>query len=124
MSYCRMNGEDSDIYLYNDITNGRICMSCPMIGDGEGHVLMPNAKDAIAHCKKHRELGHKVPAYAFTRLREEAKEEAIKQKKWMKEFFAMVKKNDKKKKDRMRREKPKIDKIMKQLEKSSTNKQG
>lgn len=85
MSYCRWS--DGDCYVYSDIHDrkGEIrCCSCslPFAFVPKGGIYetpYPNfiAKgplEMINHLKEHEAVGHRVPRYAFTGLRKEAKD--------------------------------------------------
>lgn len=75
MSYCRNDGENSNVFLYQDNSLDRICMGCLLLGDAGPSVLLHTAEQAIDHLKLHREAGHKVPEGAFVTLRKERKTE-------------------------------------------------
>ena len=123
MSYCRHDGITSDVYLYYDDRVGRLCMGCMLLDDCGASVLCHDAQQAINHLKLHREVGHKVPSRAFTRLREEAKIEKIERDRVLKELKSWSKKVHVKHKTRMKKSKPMWDKLMKKIENSPINKQ-
>lgn len=74
MIYCRFAPDHSDVYVYAD-TRGYIrCCMCAIEVDWNTTITdePTMAREMIAHLDKHRAVGHKVPEYAFDRLREEA----------------------------------------------------
>jgi len=72
MSYCRF-GEDSDIYLYPHVYGDYICCACRLRGTFGSTVLITLA-EVLEHLQAHRDVGHKVPEYAFERIRTEIEE--------------------------------------------------
>lgn len=85
MSYCRWS--DGDVYVYKDVNDrkGEIrCCSCPLpfVAVRNGGIfetpwpsfIARGPKEMIDHLREHVTVGHQVPAFAFTRLAEAAKE--------------------------------------------------
>ncbi len=84
MSYCRKNGDDSDIYL---VATGEwigtthrafwSCIGCDLAAPtffGYCEVRfteMDTLQEVLAHLNAHREEGHKVPERALERVRKE-----------------------------------------------------
>ena len=66
MSYAR-KVNDSDVYVYNDITHGFTCMSCNIAQMYE-NLRFPNRKDLLLHMVMHVVAGDRVPEYVFARL--------------------------------------------------------
>lgn len=70
MSYCRNNGEDSDVYIIgNDAALE--CCGCSLY---KYSFQSRKYSVILAHLEKHRKAGEKVPARAFTRLKKERDE--------------------------------------------------
>ena len=91
MSYCRKNGEDSDVYVILTregdglLRFGWECLGCQLAPVEEsiipgvkipGCTFLLTRQDMIAHLEEHRASGDKVPERAFERLRREIAEEA------------------------------------------------
>ena len=73
MSYCRLNGKDSDVYMYLSDA-GYECCWCSM---DPGMIVLVGKKpeDAIAHLRRHVEMfGDRVPDRAFEELQKEIEE--------------------------------------------------
>lgn len=102
MSYCRNDGERSNVYLYQDDSLDRICMGCLLLGDAGPSVLLHSAEQAIDHLNLHREAGHKVPEGAFVTLRKERKVERDAIRKMHKKLLAAGRKYKKKQNKRMK----------------------
>ena len=74
MSYCRNNGEDSDVYVVAtkmaemDVP-GWWCCGCKMEKSNQNFFF--TREETIKHLLRHREKGDKVPERAFERLRKE-----------------------------------------------------
>lgn len=105
MSYCRTNGDDSDVYLigtWEDLecfgADWRLEAEKPChekgmvdtwefdraigktVRTGEQHethlsFITKSRKEMIEHLLTHRRIGHKVPARAIARLQQEIKEQ-------------------------------------------------
>jgi len=83
MSYARKS--DGDVYVYSDISDrkGEIrCCDCTLllsmqpvggVWEGSLHFIAASPKDMVSHLKEHQAVGHRVPKYAFDRLKKEAK---------------------------------------------------
>lgn len=71
MSYCRI-GPDSDVYVYRDMEGEYNCCGCSLVP--EGPVKFPHLAGIKYHLMCHRAMGHKVPSYAFDRIKEEMEE--------------------------------------------------
>lgn len=68
MSYCRFS-EDSDVYMYLS-QNGIECCGCSLYpGFGQD---FDSAELAMAHLREHQDVGHRVPEYAFEKLKYDA----------------------------------------------------
>ncbi len=67
MAICRF-GDESDVYVYEDIGGGFTCCGCPIANRAD--VNVPTASEMIVHLQEHQGLGHKVPAAAFDKLSE------------------------------------------------------
>lgn len=65
MSYCRNNGDDSDVYVI-PTERGLVCYT-----HNEPFECGHDPAAMIAHLEQHRADGYKVPEYAFERLRAE-----------------------------------------------------
>jgi hypothetical protein len=80
VSYCRKNGDDSDVYLIATAEDSRgfwSCIGCDLAAPkffGYCEVKfteIDNLQEVLAHLEKHRESGHKVPERALERVRKE-----------------------------------------------------
>ena len=83
MSYARKS--EGDVYVYGDISDRKgelrccdctLLLSMPPVGgvwEGSLHFIAASHKDMIAHLKEHQAVGHRLPKYAFDRLKKEAK---------------------------------------------------
>ena len=78
MSYCRNNGDDSDVYVYvmgtgnTDPTEAQEIWVCACNKPGN---CVPSRMAMYYHLLEHREDGDKVPEDALDRLIREVKEE-------------------------------------------------
>lgn len=72
MSYCRVNGTDSDVYMY-PINHGEqiVCCGCRFCEGEETEIEFDTPLAALAHLHKHIETGDKVPQRAIDRLAEQ-----------------------------------------------------
>jgi len=73
MSYCRMNGKDSDVYFLPTF-DGLECCACRLTPERNGQYgskYFKTRSRARAHLLRHREAGHKVPESAIKRLTDE-----------------------------------------------------
>jgi len=73
MAYCRWwNG---DVYMFNHVDGYICCCACSFNElDKNGWPVdeeFSSLKEALRHLYKHREAGHRVPDYAFERIRDE-----------------------------------------------------
>lgn len=83
MSYCRNNGQDSDVYVIGtrDPQEKQSILQCFCGERGEnGNYLRPfpsftTRSGMIAHLREHQERGDKVPDRAFQRLEQEIQEQ-------------------------------------------------
>lgn len=66
MSYSRFT-PTSDIYLYRNVGELRICAAC-RFHDGARDVELEGAAASLAHLREHRAAGHQVDDHAFSRL--------------------------------------------------------
>lgn len=71
MSYCRPNGADSDIYVIQGKSQGKVFWQCFC---GKKNSYTHNQKHMLKHMLKHKKEGLKVPEYALDRMKEELKE--------------------------------------------------
>lgn len=75
MSYARMNGIDSDVYVYEHANGFIECCGCHLTAPEEyedvGFARLSTAREALAHLDWHVREGDKVPRRAFDRIREE-----------------------------------------------------
>lgn len=70
MSYCRNNGEDSDVYVIR--TNGGLqCCGCRLYG-GVKFPMFDTQVEMIKHLVEHLAVHDKVPMRAIERLEREA----------------------------------------------------
>lgn len=70
MSYCRMNGQDSDVYVIRTMDDLQ-CLGCKLdrrSGDNRGIFRTTGEMGMIRHLETHRAAGHRVPDRAFERL--------------------------------------------------------
>ena len=74
MSYCRMS-EGSDLYIYEDVTDGLMCCGCPLIQPW-GSFRCGTPAEMLEHIKEHQAKGDSVPQHAIDRLTEEANQDA------------------------------------------------
>ena len=74
MSYCRMNGKDSDVYVYQSVYGGIVCCACRItpvydwwadVNTGDEPLVM------LQHLTLHEAVGHRVPWRALERLAQE-----------------------------------------------------
>lgn len=65
MSYVRWS-EESDVYVFPDVSGGITCCGCPLQSGGGLNVLTQD--DMMVHLIDHLVAGHKVPLYVFERL--------------------------------------------------------
>ena len=72
MSYCRFS-DNSDIYLFDNISGGWECCNC-YLGEGGKATNLETRTETIKHLLKHKDAGHKVPTYSIERLVEELRE--------------------------------------------------
>ena len=100
MSYCRFSS--GDVYMYSHVAGFIECCACSLaptepanMGDlaavlgveqseapelfedfeMNGSLQFNTRSEALTHLQQHRDAGHKVPEYAFERLRKELEEE-------------------------------------------------
>ena len=61
MSYCRFGGwdEDSDVYVYADVSGAYCCCACRMQSMS---YFTPKAEEMAAHLREHLAKGHAVPS--------------------------------------------------------------
>lgn len=75
MSYARMNGIDSDVYVYEHSSGFIECCGCRLTAPEEhedfGFARLSTAREALTHLEWHVREGDKVPERAFERIREE-----------------------------------------------------
>lgn len=73
MSYCRMNGEDSDAYIIATV-HGYECISCKLFGDRNytKTFITEEPGRMLAHMYEHRSHGHKIPERATEQMRKDA----------------------------------------------------
>ena len=82
MSYCRDNGEDSDVYMFPTGRDKIVCCICALMPieikveqgqeyEDQGSMTFDTKQEALQHLQQHRDAGHKVPERAFERLRRE-----------------------------------------------------
>lgn len=76
MSYCRMNGTDSDVYVIAS-RYGWECVACSLAGDRYG-LIVGSRERMLIHLELHRSKGHQVPAHAIERLEREIQEQDVK----------------------------------------------
>lgn len=74
MSYCRANGQDSDVYVIATTSSSSEktvwwCCGCKREG-----CAVDNRQEMIGHLERHVAEGDKVPERAFERLRREIRE--------------------------------------------------
>jgi hypothetical protein len=69
VSYCRFWWDDSDVYVYADVSGGITCCACGLAGSS---VNVETPAEMLAHLLEHRAAGHTVPEHALEALREEA----------------------------------------------------
>jgi hypothetical protein len=84
MSYCRKNGENSDLYVVGT-GDAWECLGCSLIPKGERNeavwglitswFICDTRQEMLNHVLAHRAEGHKVPEKAIRRLRKEIREE-------------------------------------------------
>ena len=67
MSYCRINEEDSDVYLYMNMDEKLTC-TCPRGLVTKDYILM------YQHLEEHERVGLKVPKKAYDRMKNESTE--------------------------------------------------
>jgi hypothetical protein len=70
MSYCRNNGQDSDVYVFGS----GIALECCGCSLYKNSYRCQSYSQMIAHLKEHKAKGAKVPPRTFTRLAQEQKE--------------------------------------------------
>jgi hypothetical protein len=70
MSYCRSDGQTSDVYVYRSALSGVLRCAC----EDSGRFL--DNKAMILHLIEHLRNGDRVPQSAFERLLDEIQEEA------------------------------------------------
>lgn len=69
MSYVRWGTDNSDVYLYES-ADGCVCCGCSIdLADPIGYTTR-NLDDMLAHLRLHRKVGHVVPDWVDTALRE------------------------------------------------------
>ncbi len=68
MSYCRL-GDDSDVYLFPSY-DVFICYMCKLRKD-ENNRKFKTLREVLKHLNRHIKAGHKVPKYAFDRIKKE-----------------------------------------------------
>lgn len=75
MSYARMNGVDSDVYIFEHAGGFIECCGCRLTAPEDyedfGFARLSTAREALAHLEWHVREGDKVPERAFERIREE-----------------------------------------------------
>jgi hypothetical protein len=75
MSYARMNGIDSDVYVYEHANGFIECCGCRLTAPEEyedfGFARLSTAREALAHLDWHIRDGDKVPERALNRIRGE-----------------------------------------------------
>lgn len=75
MSYARMNGVDSDVYVYEHCAGFIECCGCRLTAPEEyedvGFARLSTAREALAHLEWHVREGDRVPDRAFERIKEE-----------------------------------------------------
>jgi len=59
----------SDVYIFEFDDNKWECSACELRTTNE-FVILYSTEEVIAHMDKHREVGHKVPDYAYERMRD------------------------------------------------------
>lgn len=64
LNYCRWS-DDSDVYVYADVSGGFTCCGCTS--------NIPTRSGLIAHLHQHRDRGNRVPDKVFRRLHRELK---------------------------------------------------
>jgi hypothetical protein len=70
MSYCRNNGQDSDVYVIAT-ANGRMEPGWSCCGCDKEPNFFPSREGMVEHLLQHRTSGDKVPERALERLRQE-----------------------------------------------------
>jgi len=70
MSYCRHNGADSNVYVFEDVGGGYTCGMC-WLDPSRGEFHCADPYEMLSHLHSHIEQGHAVPARATEALREE-----------------------------------------------------
>ena len=72
MSYCRFS-EDSDVYLYPHVYGDYVCCAC-RLRETFGSTVLFTLEEVLEHLQAHQDVGHKVPEYAFERIKAEIEE--------------------------------------------------
>ena len=75
MSYARMNGVDSDVYIFEHASGFIECCGCSLTAPEEyedvGFARLYTAREALAHLELHDLAEDRVPQRAFDRIRED-----------------------------------------------------
>jgi hypothetical protein len=75
MSYARMNGFDSQVYIYHHYMGFIECCGCsltePEGSEDFGFFKANTAREILAHMDEHRAVGDLVPDRAYERIKEE-----------------------------------------------------
>lgn len=75
MSYARMNGVDSDVYVYHHYLGFIECCGCSLTPAEEyedvGFAKLQTAREALTHLDLHVAAGDRVPERAYTSIKEE-----------------------------------------------------
>lgn len=74
MSFCRMNGEDSDAYIIATF-HGYECISCKLFGQNNYRrtFITEEPGRMLAHMYQHQAWGHRIPDYAIDRMWKDAR---------------------------------------------------
>jgi hypothetical protein len=75
MSYARMNGDDSDVYVYHHYMGWIECCACELIEPDSGEIFgffkAYTAREILDHLDVHVSKGNMVPERCYSRIREE-----------------------------------------------------
>lgn len=71
MSYCRF--ASGDAYVFYNSENFYECCGCHISDSGSFECA--RSLGMLWHLQAHRQAGHKIPGYAFSRLQKEARRE-------------------------------------------------
>lgn len=69
MSYCRAIYNESDVYVYHDVSGGFTCCGCTLETERRPYFNVPTRTDMIRHLGEHKEKGDIVPDYALESLK-------------------------------------------------------